>query len=86
MGLGRGGTKGQEGDDSGQMVVGTGVTMDYSVVDDGNLTVSQYVLRRRFFFCSRTWYKWVSKERQKCTFFLYQYDPFFSLFFSIRLV
>lgn len=57
MGLGRGGTKGQEGDDSGQMVVGTGVTMDYSVVDDGNLTVSQYVLRRRFFFCSRTWYK-----------------------------
>lgn len=39
MGLGRGGAKGGEGDDSGQMVVGTGVTMDYSAVDDGNLTV-----------------------------------------------
>lgn len=41
MGLGRGGAKGEEGDDSGQMVVGTGVTMDYSAVDDGNLTVRE---------------------------------------------
>lgn len=39
MGLGRGGAKGGDGDDPGQMVVGTGVTMDHSAVDDGNLTV-----------------------------------------------
>lgn len=46
----RGHAKGVEaGDDSGEMVVGTGVTMDYTAVDDRSLTVSgiYYVVNER---------------------------------------
>ena len=72
MGLGRGGAKGEEGNDSGQMVVGTGVTMDYSAVDDGNLTVRERVLYTAGYFCEDFLFRPYSvqvnksiKERQK---------------------
>lgn len=72
MGLGRGGAKGGEGDDSGQMVVGTGVTMDYSAVDDGKLTVREsyyWIFCEDFFFLVSSILPAVHvtiKERQKC--------------------
>lgn len=55
MGRHRGSGKGEElqhqqrqeqqtdGDDAGQMVVGTGVTMDYSVIEDRTLNASDYM-------------------------------------------